>query len=405
MRSESEQRARELLTRIESKLMRGMDHSAPNVMVPIDDLRDLLQMAEKSRSPHPLDCLHINQGSMDAAADAYEEEYRAAHAALASQGEQQVAGDAEADADEDAYVIDRLAHLLAEVAVIVNGPEPAGTRWSYHDLPDKVRAIAARQPVCATCKDEGLIGGPGFYSPDEGGVPCPDCPVRQPVKLSPEFTDTARAAIAWVLWHHQGASSAIGQPLRFALGMGAHDELGEARIAEAKRYAAWAGATTADFHRPPAQPQAPAAAEEDDDEAPEPTALDIAFAKGYADGIKDGQRTAPAAEVPEWMRPVLAELELATRKFPTWPTDPLHALGVFGEEYGELNKAVLQCTYEPNKSGLDEVRTEATQAAAMALRFLMSLDSYVYAGCVQHQQEALAAAPAPGWSDEHGLRA
>lgn len=47
----------------------------------------------------------------------------------------------ERDADEDAYVIDKLGHLLAEIAVIVNGPEPPLTRWSYHDLPDKVRAL------------------------------------------------------------------------------------------------------------------------------------------------------------------------------------------------------------------------------------------------------------------------
>ena len=47
------------------------------------------------------------------------------------------------DAEEDAYVIDALAHLLAEISIIVNGPEPAGTKWSYHDLPAKVRALAA----------------------------------------------------------------------------------------------------------------------------------------------------------------------------------------------------------------------------------------------------------------------
>lgn len=47
----------------------------------------------------------------------------------------------QADADEDAYVIDALAHLLAEISVIVNGPEPAGTKWSYHDLPAKVAAM------------------------------------------------------------------------------------------------------------------------------------------------------------------------------------------------------------------------------------------------------------------------
>ena len=45
------------------------------------------------------------------------------------------------DAEEDAYVIDALAHLLAEISIIVNGPEPAGTKWSYHDLPEKVRAL------------------------------------------------------------------------------------------------------------------------------------------------------------------------------------------------------------------------------------------------------------------------
>jgi hypothetical protein len=45
------------------------------------------------------------------------------------------------DEDESMHVIDRLSRLLAEIAVIVNGPEPALTRWSYHDLPEKVRAL------------------------------------------------------------------------------------------------------------------------------------------------------------------------------------------------------------------------------------------------------------------------
>jgi len=43
--------------------------------------------------------------------------------------------------DEDTYVIGKLSRLLAEIAVIVNGPEPPLTRWSYHDLPEKVRAL------------------------------------------------------------------------------------------------------------------------------------------------------------------------------------------------------------------------------------------------------------------------
>jgi hypothetical protein len=47
------------------------------------------------------------------------------------------------DADEDAYVIERLSQLLAEIAIIVNGPEPELRKWSYHDLPEKVRALKA----------------------------------------------------------------------------------------------------------------------------------------------------------------------------------------------------------------------------------------------------------------------
>lgn len=47
----------------------------------------------------------------------------------------------ESDAEEDAYVIQRTTELLARIAIIVNGPEPKMTRWSYHDLPEKVQAL------------------------------------------------------------------------------------------------------------------------------------------------------------------------------------------------------------------------------------------------------------------------
>lgn len=83
---------------------------------------------------------------------------------------------------------------------------------------------------------------------------------------------------------------------------------------------------------------------------------------------------------------ITAEVARATVKFPTWPTDPLHALAVLGEEYGELTKAMLQLTYEPHKTTLEEVRTEAIQTAAMALRLAMSLDRYEYRRGEQHSQ-------------------
>lgn len=82
-----------------------------------------------------------------------------------------------------------------------------------------------------------------------------------------------------------------------------------------------------------------------------------------------------------------AEVERATAKFPTWPTDPLHALAVLGEEFGELTKAMLQHTYEPHKGVTrQDIREEAIQTAAMALRLAMSLDVYQYRKAPQHAQ-------------------
>lgn len=85
---------------------------------------------------------------------------------------------------------------------------------------------------------------------------------------------------------------------------------------------------------------------------------------------------------------VQAEMQRAVAKFPTWPTDPLHAVGVLNEEVGELNRAVLQAVYEPEPDSLRAVREEAIQSAAMALRFLESLfnDQYSFMAGQQHKQ-------------------
>ncbi len=83
---------------------------------------------------------------------------------------------------------------------------------------------------------------------------------------------------------------------------------------------------------------------------------------------------------------VRIEMDAAVRKFPTWPTDPLHACSVLDEEVGELKKECLQLCYEPHKSSREAVRKEAVQAAAMALRFLMSLDRYEYGSGHLHSQ-------------------
>ncbi len=84
---------------------------------------------------------------------------------------------------------------------------------------------------------------------------------------------------------------------------------------------------------------------------------------------------------------VQSQLARAVAKFPTWPTDPLHALAVLGEEFGELTKAMLQHTYEPHKGVTEEdIRDEAIQTAAMALRLAMSLPCYQHRKAPQHSQ-------------------
>jgi len=35
---------------------------------------------------------------------------------------------------------------------------------------------------------------------------------------------------------------------------------------------------------------------------------------------------------------IIDEIEVATGKFPAWPTDPLHAFAILNEEAGELQK-------------------------------------------------------------------
>jgi NTP pyrophosphatase (non-canonical NTP hydrolase) len=80
------------------------------------------------------------------------------------------------------------------------------------------------------------------------------------------------------------------------------------------------------------------------------------------------------------------ELERAIKKFPTWPTDPLHAVAVVGEEYGELVKSILELTYEPEKTTFEEMEKEAIQLAAMSLRFLLSMNDYKFKHSEQHSQ-------------------
>jgi NTP pyrophosphatase (non-canonical NTP hydrolase) len=81
----------------------------------------------------------------------------------------------------------------------------------------------------------------------------------------------------------------------------------------------------------------------------------------------------------------MAAVERATAKWPDWPSDPLHAAAIPAEELGELQKAILQLTYE-DEGGSDRIREEALDLAAAAIRFLISIDHYQCSPSLQHLQ-------------------
>jgi hypothetical protein len=66
--------------------------------------------------------------------------------------------------------------------------------------------------------------------------------------MSSLHEDGGTAALLWVLWHHQGASSTVGQPIRFALGMDRHQRMSDAQIELAKRWV-----SIADLPKTPSQ--------------------------------------------------------------------------------------------------------------------------------------------------------
>ena len=70
------------------------------------------------------------------------------------------------------------------------------------------------------------------------------------------------------------------------------------------------------------------------------------------------------------------ELEFALQKFPQFPCDPLHAIGVVNEEAGEATKDALQWTYEPHKKkDAKTLKKELIQTAAMCIRTICGLES------------------------------
>jgi hypothetical protein len=48
------------------------------------------------------------------------------------------------DNDDSDQVRERLSKLLNDAAIALNGPEPPLTKWSFHDVPEKIVALQAK---------------------------------------------------------------------------------------------------------------------------------------------------------------------------------------------------------------------------------------------------------------------
>lgn len=100
------------------------------------------------------------------------------------------------------------------------------------------------QPLSVQFED--VPGLPTLYE-DAQAVPMTD---EQAVLEDEEFSllsQTQVAALLWVLWCHQGASSPVGQPIRFALGMDKRQAMSDEQVSAAQRFRIdwhqWSGIT------------------------------------------------------------------------------------------------------------------------------------------------------------------
>jgi len=77
--------------------------------------------------------------------------------------------------------------------------------------------------------------------------------------------------------------------------------------------------------------------------------------------------------IEEIVRKVVAELKSAEEKHPGWPVDPIHAAAIVAEEAGELIQASIDYVYDNGTE--EQLVLEATQTAAMGIRFLLHIGS------------------------------
>lgn len=120
---------------------------------------------------------------------------------------QRLADEAERIRKEKADLEQQQRDLAAQQAAAAPAPTPDGWCETMErpkascgcpdcgpSLIDLGPGLRNSPPECETCDDNGMIGGPSFYAPDEGGEPCPDCapePQGDLVSISPDLAEAA----------------------------------------------------------------------------------------------------------------------------------------------------------------------------------------------------------------------
>ena len=121
---------------------------------------------------------HCKKSSQDGSLAFFESEFDAKRAARRHAGTEVYTADYYA-----APVSEAKAHgvVMPEPDIKTGHGYPAYSVAAVTELFARLKAAPVQQPKCKTCDDNGRIGGPSFYAPDEGGEPCPDCsaPVQQ----------------------------------------------------------------------------------------------------------------------------------------------------------------------------------------------------------------------------------
>lgn len=93
-------------------------------------------------------------------------------------------------------------HNLLFTAQRTTGEKQANAINEARLVLSKLRAKKPAPAVCETCNDNGMIGGPSYYAPDEGGDPCPDCAQQPGVTPDGEPSNVELRG----MWHGAGGS-------------------------------------------------------------------------------------------------------------------------------------------------------------------------------------------------------